>query len=184
MSAWEQAIRDFWEERRDQRPKDPAKGWKRNTEFVRFINNIQELQTAFAILRTVKGHVPQEFLDTRPSYMSREGPQWEPCHTGYLTLLEGIFEDKPGVTMASPAEWAAFWQENAVLLQLNTPQLRMALESRLTYERERMLRRKRRTFMDELRNEVIAGAMHPNRVEYVLNKYGWDGLSDWFGADF
>lgn len=181
---WHQAVRDFWEERRDQRPKDPTKGWKRNTEFVRLINNIQQLQAAFTILRTVKQHVPQEFLDTRPSYMNREGPQWEPCHTGYLALLEGILEDKPGVTMASPEEWAAFWQENAVLLQLNTPQLRSALEGRLAYERGRMLRRKQRTFMDELRDEVIAGAMHPNRVEYVLNKYGWDGLSDWFGADF
>ena len=179
--TWAAAVRDFWEERRDGLPKEPAKGYKRNAQFVRLINNIDDLRAAFTILRTVKQHIPQIFLDTRPSYMSREGPQWEPCHTGYLALLEGILEDKPGVTMASEEELAAFWTENSGLLQLNTPQLRQALTGRWHYEKDRMLRRKQRVFKDELCEELIAEAMHPRRVQHILDKYDMDGLMATFG---
>jgi hypothetical protein len=179
--AWAAAVREFWEERRDQRPKDPVKGWKRNTEFVRLINSIDDLRAAFTILRTVKQHIPEIFLATRPAYMSKEGPQWEPCHTGYLALLEGILEEKPGVTMASETELAAFWAENAGLLQLNTPQLLTALTGRWHYEKERMMRRKRRAFQDELWEELVAEAMHPRRVQHILDKYDMDGLMATFG---
>jgi hypothetical protein len=179
--AWAAAVLSFWEERRDGRPKDPIGGWKRNTEFVRLINSIDDLRAAFTILRTVKQNIPQIFLATRPAYMSKESPQWEPCHTGYLALLEGILEDKPGVTMASAAELDAFWTENAGLIQLNTPQLRQAIQGRWQYEKERMLRRKQRAFKDELWEELVAGAMHPKRVQHILDHYDMDGLMATFG---
>lgn len=180
-AAWATAVRDFWEERRDQRPKHPERGFKRNTEFVRLINSIDDLRAAFTILRAVKQNIPEIFLATRPSYMSKEGPQWEPCHTGYLALLEVILEDKPGVTMASEEELAAFWAENSGLLQLNTPQLRSALTGRWHYEKDRMLRRKQRAFKDELCEELIAEAMHPRRVQHILDNYDMDGLMATFG---
>lgn len=180
---WAIAVRDFWEERRDGRPKDSTKGWKRNAEFIKLINSIDDLRAAFTILRTIKQSIPQIFLDTRPPYMSREGPQWEPCHTGYLALLEGILEDKPGVTMAFPLELEAFWAENAGLPQLNTPQLRAALGGRWEYEKNRMLRRKQRVFVDELWEELIAEAMHPRRVQHILENYDMEGLMAFFGDD-
>jgi hypothetical protein len=113
--------------------------------------------------------------------MSREGPQYEPCHVGYVALLEGILEDVPGFTMASEEELQAFLAENRELVQFNSPALQQAIMGRLQYERNRALRRRQRHFTDFLRDDVVAEAMHPRRVEWLLNRHGFEGLEEQFG---
>jgi hypothetical protein len=174
--SWQDTILSFWQERRDTRPHNPVNGFMKNSDFVRLIKNLDDLLHAFEILKSVKQHVPEIFLQTRPPYMSREGPQWEPCHTGYVALLEGVLEDVPGVTMVTDEEIAELWLRNPSLTQLNHPSLRQAIESRWKYERARALRRKQREFMDVFQHDVIAAALHPKRVEYILTHYDFEGL--------
>jgi len=107
--------------------------------------------------------------------------EWEPSHTEYVSLLEGVFEDVPGVTLATPQEKKQFWAENASLRQLNYPQLKLALQSRWDYEAKRLGSRYQRFFMDSLQEPIVARACQPSRVDKILERFGFEGFDSTFG---
>jgi hypothetical protein len=167
-ATWEATILSFWRERASGTVAEPALGHFYNIHFARLVQNPEDLRSALRILLQVKQFVPQHFLDSRPPYMSREGPQWEPDFVAWMALLEPVLEENNGIKLASTGELASVVDEFRDTL----PQLygrRQWILDRQRYEADRVWRQKRRHFEDVYRQEVVAGAMNPRRVEHMMN---------------
>lgn len=167
-AAWDATILSFWQERNTGVPADLYLGRFFNWQFARMVQNPEDLRAALRILLSVKQPIPQHFLDSRPPYMSREGPQYEPDHVAWMALLEPVLENNNGIKLAGTAELASVVDEFRDTL----PQLygrRQWILDRQRYEADRVWRQQRRHFEDVYRQEVVAGAMNPRRVEHMMN---------------
>ena len=133
-----------------------------------------DLPPFLALLREQRQAIPQIFLDTRPSYMLREPPQAEPSHTGYLALFERILESSDSIAAMSETEVTAVLSPFQDLpgFRAITP----ILLNRWDYERRRVWRNRRQAFCRALKEELIAAAYAPQRVEGLLERYGHEGL--------
>jgi hypothetical protein len=132
-----------------------------------------------ALVREQKKPIPQIYLDTRPPYMSREAPQAEPCHTGYLSLFERIIESAEPIATLTPQEVDELLGPFQDLLQFSA--VTQLIKRRWDYERERIYTRRRAKFRQLLHDTIIGEAMHPRRVERILEQHGFEGLIAAFG---
>lgn len=133
-----------------------------------------DISPFLALLREQRQKIPQIFLDTRPHYMSKEPPQAEPCHTGYLALFERILESSDSIAAMSEAEVMVLLTPFQDLPQFRA--VTQILLNRWDYERRRVWRNRRQAFCRALEEELIAAAYAPQRVEGLLERYGHEGL--------
>lgn len=180
-AAWATAILDFWTERRTRRLRAGATAYANNRHFAALVQSFDDLWVSLEILLTVKKDVPDLFLETRPPYMSREGPQWEPSREGYLALLEEVLENNPGVTMVGDETLERLRVQFVAPGGLpNLENTWTSLTNRWAYERDRLHRQARRRFCNETEEDLIAKALHPTRIGRLLNTYGWAALEELF----
>ncbi len=142
------------------------------------INSPDDLFAFFAQLRGIWKYVRPEFLATRPPYMPNHGDQAEP--TDYMPLFEALFAPDhsayEAVATMLPTEIDALFEaySDFPVFSFRTAVLR----ARWNYEAQRIWLKRRTAFCKALKEDVIAAAMHPRRIEHILNTYGWDALME------
>jgi hypothetical protein len=172
---WLRGARQQWELRCQGRlPSDLV-------QLEQIVQQPSDLAPFLALLYEQKQYVDPIHLATRPSYMSKEGPQAEPCHTSYLSLFERLILSSEAIATMTPQEVDELLAPYQVLVQFAI--VSPLIKARWTYERERITFRRRTKFCQALRDEIISEAWHPRRVERILNLFGWDGLNALTGND-
>jgi hypothetical protein len=176
---WDATVRQYWTWLAGNTPPGlHLADQVRVTWAAALINSPEDLSHFFAQLRGIWKHVPPEFLATRPPYMPDHGDQAEP--TDYMPLFEALFaHDHPAyeaIATMLPSEidalfeayndFPVFWFRAAVL------------RARWNYEAQRVWLKRRTAFCRALKESVIAEAMHPRRIEHIINHYGFDALLD------
>jgi hypothetical protein len=140
------------------------------------VHSFEDLQHFYAALRGVWAYVAPEHLATRPPYMPNHGPQAEP--TDHFPLFEQLFtrtnSTYEAIATTPPQAVEAFLAAFADL-----PSFRATtaiIRNRWATEAKWVWDQRRRHFIRALKESVIAGAMHPRRIEHVINTYGLEAL--------
>lgn len=186
--AWTAKVQQFWIQRAVW-PSMPS--WMReyrnmvsNEEFAHLVRTLDDLRAALLILTTLRTYVNPDFLATRPSYMKQEGDQAELQRQDYYPVFEAVLENNPGIVLASGQEIRAVLEEFAERLPVLWA-TRFWFYSNLEFYSARMRRRQQvlsTAKRQQLKLGVIEQAMHPRRVERLLEIGGFEALENVFGV--
>lgn len=178
-SLWDAGARAIWEDRcrPASLPLTQPHISITNTQILAFVKTLDDLDSFFDQLVGVWEYIPPEFLSTRPSYMKKHGDQAEPCVTTYLALFESFFTSPAhlGILLASPAERTSFFARFESSLPRLTSLKTRILQMWYTYGNT-LYQKQRSVFKRKMRQFIIAEAMKPQRISWILEHHGIDAL--------
>jgi hypothetical protein len=173
--SWETLAKEHWEWRAGARPH----GLPIPPPLAKLIRSPVDLPPFLAQIRNARQPIPQAFLDSRPSYMSKEPPAALVGRTALYALFEQLLEMVPSTVSLTITELDELFSPYADL-----PELVAALptlKSNLLWAQTIRRRKAASHFRRVLEPELVAAVYHPRRIERLIDQYGMEAL-DSLGA--
>jgi hypothetical protein len=152
--------------------------------FRSFTKQIQTAEHLKLFLDSILGvyfYIHPILLATRPPYMPKHGPQYSPSHPVWISLFDNIFTNGSNyqIITLTDAEIDSIVESIKDLPDFMSAW--PAIRARWQSEREQLWEIRRHYFMTNYAREIIAEAIHPRRVERILEMGGFEALENTFG---